>query len=122
MLLLRFMSHFPSLPHFPPSFPPSLPPSLPPCSMDRPWSFIQILFYFKGTVIENIWPQVRPSLPPSLPPSLAHYLPRPFSSCPPRQARHSDTHTSLLPPKYFFRFLTHPPTPPSLRPSLPPFV
>ena len=57
-----------------------------------PWSY----FIF-GTLLP---PPLRTSLPTSLPPPLFPFFPPSFlfpsPSCPPRRARHSDTHISLL--------------------------
>ena len=96
------------------SSPPSLPPSLPPSGHFIVMPMTELFDPPLGSVLHDklqYSDKVRPYLPPSL-------LSSPTPSYPPRRARHSDTHMSLLltfPPK-----LTCHPTPPSLPPSLPP--
>jgi len=117
----------------PPSFPPALPPSLPPFLLPSPGTRAREKakdYYCRrlrprrcGRLLLSAHPPRFVFLlppPPSLPPS----LPRPSLTmgCPSHQARHSDTHISLLPP---------PPPPPTKQktprshpflPSLPPFL
>jgi len=105
--------------------PPSLPFSLPPSLSSSEPCLLRRQSPAQHPRHRYVLP---PSLFPSLPPGVAclcafcFFLPFPPSlppspSCPPRRARHSDTHLPIpltaTPP-------THPPTPPSLPPSLPP--
>ena len=121
-----FLSHLLSLP---PSLPPSLltgqePPrcQVPPLAQLPHWCLCHqhdLRYPLRLLALHPVRPSLPPSLPPTLPPSFVSLLIT-FSSYPPRQARHFDTHIPTF-PHFPPKLISHP-TPPSLPPSLSPFL